>query len=78
MLCYAKNEGLVRYPTRVAPDSESINIRTQCADNAHIIAGSSLDVTCTFTGIWSGTTPQCDCNDGYREATVNHAQLCEG
>ena len=70
--CPARSVGLVRYPTTLAPASGSVTVTTQCADNAH---GFSLSVRCTSTGSWTGTTPQCECDTGYR---VNGGQLCEG
>ena len=33
--CEAKSEGLVRYPTTLAPVSGSVNVATECTDNAH-------------------------------------------
>ena len=34
-VCEAKSEGLVRYPTTLAPVSGSVTVTTQCADNAN-------------------------------------------
>ena len=76
--CPAKAVGLVHYPTKQAPERRSVTVTTQCADNAHIRAGSSLNVQCTSSGSWSGTIPQCDCNTGYRSATENGREFCEG
>ena len=67
--------GLVRYPTTLAPASGSVTVTTQCADNAHVKNGFSLIVTCTSTGSWSGTTPQCECDTGYRAVTVSARQM---
>ena len=71
---------LVRYQTTSAPAPVigSVTVTTQCADNAHIRTGSSLDIMCNSDGIWSGTTPQCDCDTGYRVVTVEGRQQCEG
>ena len=49
----------------------------QCADNAHIISGSSLHVNCTTSG-WADDTPDCQCDDGYRLKTVGTRKFCEG
>ena len=71
--------GLVHYPITQAPVGGSVTVTTQCADNAHTRTNSSLNVTCTSTGSWSGTTPQCDCNDGYIEAKTEDGELfCQG
>ena len=50
--------GLVHFPTTLAPVNGSVNVTTQCGDNTHIIR-SSLNVSSTSNGSWSGTTPQC-------------------
>ena len=52
-MCRAKSEGLVRYPTTLAPVSGAVTVTTQCADNAHGLS-SSLNVLCTSSGSWSG------------------------
>ena len=38
--------GLVHYPTILAPVSGSVDVTTQCADNAHRTS-SSMSVICT-------------------------------
>ena len=76
-VCEGKTEGLVRYPTTLSPASESVNVTSQCADNAHRIS-SSLNVSCTSSGNWSGTTPQCQCDTGYRAIAVGGRQICQG
>ena len=53
-----------------------MTVITQCADNAHVRSGSSLSVRCTSTASWSGTTPVCECDAGYRAATVSGRQIC--
>ena len=45
----AQSVGLVRYT--LASHRRSVTVTTQCADNT---TGSSLSVTCTSTGGWSG------------------------
>ena len=76
-VCGGKTVGLVRYPTTIAPVSGSLTVTTQCADNAHRTS-SSLSVSCTSSGSWSGTTPQCQCDTGYRAVTVSGRQICKG
>ena len=76
--CPAKSEGLVHYPTTLAPDSGSVIVTTHCADNAHIASGSSLRVLCDSDGTWSGGTPLCECDDGYRPVPFKHREICEG
>ena len=71
VLCEAQNVGLVRYPTTLAPAT----VTTECADNAS--PTTSLSVTCTSTGSWSGS-PQCQCNSGYQAVNVNGRQICHG
>ena len=68
--------GLVHYPTTTAPASGSVTVTTQCADNAHRTS-SSLSVSCTSSGSWSGTTPQCQCDTGYSAVTVGGRQICQ-
>ena len=70
----AMSEGLVRYPTTLAPVNGSVTVTTQCADNAHIGYNSSLNVTCASNGSWSGLIPQCECNTGYYAV----GQICQG
>ena len=41
-VCEAKSEGLVRYPTSLAPVSGSVTVTTQCADNANTTDSSTL------------------------------------
>ena len=69
--------GLVHYPTTIAPASGSVTVTTQCADNAHRTS-SSLSVSCTSRGSWSGTTPRCQCDTRYRAVTVGGRQICKG
>ena len=76
-MCPARNVGLVRYPTTLAPASGSVTVTTQCADNAHIRTGFSLSVRCSSTSSWTGTTPQCECDTGYRAVTVSGRQICQ-
>ena len=76
-MCKAKVIGLVHYPTTLAPVSGSMTVTTQCADNAHRTS-SSLSVSCTSSGSWSGTTPQCQCDTGYHAVTVGRRQICKG
>ena len=73
-VCEAKSEGLVRYPTTLAPVNGSVNVTTQCADNAHIRSGSNLNVMCVSNGNWSGLIPQCECDSGYHAV----GQICQG
>ena len=74
--CEAQSVGLVRYPAILAPNSGSTTVTAQCADNARRVS-SSLTVTCSSTGSWSGS-PRCQCIDGYNEVTVNNRQICQG
>ena len=76
--CPAKSEGLVHYPTTtLAPDSGSVTVTTQCADNAHTTS-SSMNVTCNYDGTWSGAIPWCECDTEYYEATFHVRQICIG
>ena len=76
--CPAKSVGLVRYPTTLAPVGVSgyLPVITQCADNAHNTS-LSLEVSCFSGGRWSGKTPQCECDSGYRAVTVNRKEICQ-
>ena len=69
---------LVRYPTTLAPTSGSVTVTAQCADNAHIGRGSSLNVVCAFTGNWAGLVPQCQCDEGYQVAIRDGRERCQG
>ena len=75
-VCEAQSVGLVRYPTTLAPVNGSVTVTTQCADNAHSTS-STLTVRCTSSGNWIGTTPHCECDSGYRAATVGRKQICQ-
>ena len=68
--------GLVHYPATLAPNSGSTTVTAQCADNARRVS-SSLSVTCSSTGSWSGS-PRCQCNAGYQTATIDGRQVCLG
>ena len=50
-LCEARTEGLVRYPTTLAPTTGSVTVTAQCADNAIISRGSNLCVHPVMTGL---------------------------
>ena len=76
-MCPAQSVGLVRYPATPVPDSGSTTVSAQCADNARRVSSSSLSVRCSSTGSWSGS-PQCQCNSGYDEATIEGRQVCLG
>ena len=75
-VCPAQSMGLVRYPATTAPESGSRTVIAQCADNARRVS-SSLSVTCSSTGSWSGS-PRCQCNSGYDEVTIEGRQVCLG
>ena len=77
-VCRAKSEGLVHYPTTLAPVSGSVTVAVQCTDSAHIINSTSLNVTCTSNGSWSGGTPVCACDERYHEVSLNGIHTCEG
>ena len=68
-MCEAKSEGLVSYPTSLAPVSGSVTVTTQCVDNAQTTDSSTLKVTCDSHGNWSGVVPNCYCTEGYHEVT---------
>ena len=75
--CKARVIGLVHYPATTAPASGSVTVNTQCADNAHRTS-SNLNVSCTSSGNWSGTTPHCQCDTGYCAVTVSRRQIFQG
>ena len=76
ILCEAKTEGLVHYPTTLAPVSGSVTVTAQCADNAHSTIGTNI--ICMSDGSWSGTV-HCQCDDEYILVEVSHSkQLCQG
>ena len=75
-VCEGKTVGLVHYPTTIVPVNRSVSVTTRCADNAHKTS-SSLNVSCTANGNWSGTTPQCQCDTGYHAVTVSGRQICQ-
>ena len=76
--CPAKSVELVHYQTLLAPINGSKSVTVQCADNAHIRDGSNLTVSCGSDGSWSGTTPECECDNGYRPVPSEQRQICEG
>ena len=78
-MCEAKSEGLARYPNWLADYVEPVTVATRCADNAHVRAGYSLNVTCTSSGNWSGAVPQCDCGSGHHVTTTDDGtEICQG
>ena len=77
-MCPARAEGLARYPATLAPVSGTQSVTTQCVENAHRTS-SSLSVTCSSTGSWSGQTPRCQCDTGYQEITDQSGnRICQG
>lgn len=76
--CHAKSEGLVRYPTTLAPINGHLLVTLDCADNA-IRATSSLNVTCNSDGTWSGEIPRCKCDQQYYESDIiDGRKICLG
>ena len=74
MVCEAKSDGLVRYPTVFGGSVADL----QCADNAHSNS-SNMTAQCNSTGEWSDhSPPECLCDDGYRVAISNGRHKCEG
>ena len=50
----------------------------KCADNAHNI-DSTMRVLCDPTGVWSIlSSPECLCDEFYRETDKNGQKICEG
>ena len=93
-MCESAVIGLVHYPrTPVSPYHDDVPVDTECAENAHSIS-IHMTVLCLSSGIWKfleinagvnlGSTtaipvvPICQCNDGYRVATVQGMQTCQG
>ena len=80
-MCSAKNDGLVRYPTVIAPASGYKTVQVQCADNAYNNAISPMIVRCDPLGVWrrflAYPLPRCQCNSGYRIAIVGSRQICQ-
>ena len=78
-MCKEKIDSLVRYPTTLAPASGTVTVTTQCADNAHVRTGSSLNVTCTSNGSWSGHIPVCECDERHHVTTDDDGRdICQG
>ena len=77
-VCEAKSEGLVHYPTTLAPVSGSVTVTAHCADNAHTTNFTSLNITCNSDGSWSVQISQCVCDEGYHETTPNGTHICKG
>ena len=77
-VCVAQTVGLVHYPPTSAPFNGSVTVTVECSENAHIINSTSLNVTCTSNGSWSGETPQCQCHEGYYTVNVSGTQRCQG
>ena len=79
-VCAARTEGLVRYPSTLAPLSGSKIVYTHCADNAQRADNADLSVTCSSDGVWSGSTPECQCDTGYSVVTDSDIgyEICQG
>ena len=80
-MCSAKNDGLVRYPTVLVPIRGTITVHVHCADNANN-ATFLMMVLCDNPGGWrrifGHPLPRCQCNSGYRIATVGSREICQG
>ena len=83
-VCEAKSVGLVRYPTTVALET-GLLIVTHCADNSHADCPETVYSTCMImmclpNGIWQALQipPQCQCDEGYHEASVDGRMICQG
>ena len=82
-VCEAKSVGLDRYPATVAPETGSVTVETHCADNAH--STLCMAIMCLPNGIWQDydlagqpIPPQCQCDEGYHEASVDGRMICQG
>ena len=74
MVCEAKSEGLVHYPTVFSGSVADL----QCGDNAHSNS-SNMTAQCNSTGEWSDhSPPECLCDDGYRAINDGEGDICEG
>ena len=76
--CEAQIVGLVHYPSTTSPVNGSVNVTSQCADNAHILKSTSMNVMCNSNSSWSDETPLCQCDEGYHIVNVSGIQKCEG
>ena len=72
--CADQRVELAYYPATIAPATTI----ARCADNAHLETGSSLTVTCSSSGSWTGAIPLCKCDTGYEETIVNGVKICQG
>ena len=74
-MCEEKTVGLVRYPTTAAPQGEGsvAKVTAECVENA-VPLGPSLEVTCSWDGVWGSKEPQCECIDYY----IEEASACTG
>ena len=75
--CPAQRVELAHYPATIAPPSGFEIVRAKCVDNSHLQAGSSLDVSCSHTGSWTGGAPLCECDTGYKPST-DAIKMCKG
>ena len=78
-VCEGKSVDLVRYPTTLAPLTFiPVTVTALCAENAHRASCSSLSVFCTQSGDWTGSVPQCQCDDGFHLVTLgDRKQMCQ-
>ena len=75
-MCEEKTVGLVRYPATAAPQGEGSvakRVTAECVENA-VPRGPSLEVTCSWDGVWGDEEPQCECIDYY----IEEASACTG
>ena len=85
-MCEAKSEGLVRYPTTLAPENGLTLVILECGDNAHK-AFNTILATCFTYGVWSNDVDppyapatvreRCRSNTGYHQAMVNGKEICQ-
>ena len=66
--CKGRQTGLVIYPDAPAPVVNPVNINIRCVDNATFVG--SDEVSCHKDGTWSAEIPECQCNLGFENTTV--------
>ena len=70
--CPDQRTGLTYRPATLAPDKETVNTMTQCAENSHLINETYTYSQCNSEGEWETDDDYCECDMGL----INYDNVC--
>ena len=70
--CPDQRTGLTYRPATLAPNKETVNTMTQCAENSHLINETYTYSQCNSGGEWETDDDYCECDMGL----INYNNVC--